>query len=136
MESELLEKLEEIASEVEDGDGVLILVMGKNRQVKLHIPQLGLMSEAIVEQQVPNIYQLISRRRGEIAREQENERIKNRAEGGEARGGGGRSRAYVGKEPAGVGGEPGDPHEPSGAGAEKPAPAARSGAAKQPAKAG
>jgi hypothetical protein len=92
--------LEEILEGLEDGDGICILVVKSNRQVTLHIPQLGLMSEATVEQQIPQIYQLISRRRGEIRLEQENERSKNRTKTEQLSSGGGRPRARVGQSPA------------------------------------
>ncbi len=67
--------LEDILSETAPEDGVLILVVPRNGLIKTFVPQLGTMTEARLEMQIPHIYRAIMTRRSQEAEKQANERI-------------------------------------------------------------
>ncbi len=65
--------LDDFELDVDDTDGVMILVVPSSGPIKALVPQLGLMTEARLEMQIPHIYRAISIRRAQEA-ERQNER--------------------------------------------------------------
>lgn len=70
---ELTDIIPELEGKIEPTDGVMVLIVGFNKPIEIVIPQIGLMSAAHIERQIPRIFQAISiRRADETRKEQQN----------------------------------------------------------------